>query len=86
MEGSRAVESFNENQFISVYVYFSGREAEKGLKEFEDKTAGASLEAHGNNQMANVLLFYVTGNASKDYDGGIAGYEMTRLFDPKKET
>lgn len=56
----------NENQLISMYVYSSSQEAEKGIKDFEDKTEAASVEAHRKYQVANVLLFYVTDEESID--------------------
>jgi len=58
--------TINENQLISIYVYSSSQEAEKGLKDFEDMTATASVETHSKYQIANVLLFYVTEDAFKD--------------------
>ncbi|MDQ6420476.1 hypothetical protein RB620_13615 [Paenibacillus sp. LHD-117] len=58
--------TINENQLISFYVYSSSQETEKGLKEFEDKTATALVVPHTKYQIANVLLFYVHEGSSKD--------------------
>jgi uncharacterized lipoprotein NlpE involved in copper resistance len=58
--------TINESQLISIYVYSSSQEAEKGLKDFEDKTAVASVEQHSKFQIANVLLFYVQKGSFKD--------------------
>ncbi|PYI56642.1 hypothetical protein DLM86_04050 [Paenibacillus flagellatus] len=58
--------SIHENQLISIYVYSSGQQAEKGLKDFEEKTAAATVVPHSKYRIANVLLFYVAGPALKD--------------------
>ena len=51
--------TINKNQLISFYVYSSSQETEKGLTEFEDKTAAALVVPYTKYQIANVLLFYV---------------------------
>jgi len=48
----------NEDQLISIYVYSSSNGVKKGIKDFEDNTAGADVVAHGRYQVANVLIFY----------------------------
>ncbi|MOA44225.1 hypothetical protein D3C78_1664640 [compost metagenome] len=42
-----------------MYVYSSSQEAEKEIKDFEDKTEAASVETIRKYQVANVMLFYV---------------------------
>lgn len=58
--------TINEGQLISIYVYSSNQEAEKGLKDFEDKISTASVVPHSKFQIANVLLFYVPEGSSDD--------------------
>ncbi|WP_246066962.1 hypothetical protein [Paenibacillus koleovorans] len=58
--------TINQNQLISFYVYSSSQETEKGLKEFEDKTATALVVPHTKFQIANVLFYYVHNGFPKD--------------------
>lgn len=46
-------------QLISLYVYRSSREAEKGIKDFEKKTATAGVVAHNRYHIANIVLYDV---------------------------
>ncbi|QGR00131.1 hypothetical protein EHS13_16845 [Paenibacillus psychroresistens] len=64
--GTPETYTINENQLISIYVYSSNKEVKKGLKDFEDKTATASVVIHSKYEIANALLFYVKEDAFKD--------------------
>jgi hypothetical protein len=44
---------------ISVYIYDSTKEREKGLEDFRDKTATSNVESYNYYEVKNVLLFYV---------------------------
>ncbi|AJY74040.1 hypothetical protein [Paenibacillus beijingensis] len=71
--------TINEGQLISIYVYPSSREAKKGIKDFEEKTAAASVVPHNRYQVANVLLFYVTEGSPDDKRIELVVEEMRSL-------
>lgn len=73
--------TMNESQLISIYVYSSNKEAEKGLKDFEDKTAVASVVHHSKYQIANVLLFYVPEASSIDERVDLVIEDMKTLME-----
>ncbi|MFX3636935.1 MAG: hypothetical protein ACE3L7_30045 [Candidatus Pristimantibacillus sp.] len=58
--------SIDENESISIYVYLSSKAANKGFKEFEDKTATAGVVPHTIHRVGNVLLFHITDSAALD--------------------
>ncbi|WP_054957514.1 hypothetical protein [Paenibacillus dakarensis] len=56
----------DDKQSISIYIFTSSKEAKKGLKDFEDKTATADVVPHRKYQAANILLFHVADDAFED--------------------
>ena len=55
-----------DNQSISLYIYSSGKEAIKGLKDFESHTETADVVPHRVYRAANVLLFLIVDDAHQD--------------------
>ena len=45
---------------LSVYVFSSARDREKGIHRFEEKTATAEVVEHKAYEMNNILVFYVS--------------------------
>jgi hypothetical protein len=48
-----------DGKMLSVYIYDSTKEREKGLEDFRDKTASADVVSYNYYEVKNVLLFYV---------------------------
>lgn len=48
-----------DGKMLSVSIYDSTKEREKGLEDFRDKTATANVVSHNYYEVKNVLLFYV---------------------------
>jgi hypothetical protein len=46
-------------KMLSVYIYDSTKERERGLDDFHDKTAFANVVSYNYYDVKNVLLFYV---------------------------
>ncbi|MCR2806645.1 hypothetical protein [Paenibacillus soyae] len=46
-----------QEQLISIYIFPSSEALEKGIEDFEAKTALADVVSHGRYQVANVLIF-----------------------------
>ncbi|MCQ6561810.1 hypothetical protein [Paenibacillus mendelii] len=47
-----------DGELISIYIYSSSNGVLKGMQDFERQTAGADVAAHGEYQVANVLIFH----------------------------
>ncbi|UTE76696.1 hypothetical protein [Rossellomorea sp. KS-H15a] len=45
---------------LSLYVFSSTRDREKGLQRFEEKTAKAEVVEHKAYEMNNILVFYIS--------------------------
>ncbi|MGG1634590.1 hypothetical protein [Paenibacillus sp. NRS-1760] len=50
--------NYNTSQSISIYIYSSSKEAEKGLEDFANSWAAADLASYRSHHVANVLFFY----------------------------
>lgn len=51
-----------ENNTLSVYVFPSASDREKGVQVFEEITAAAELVEHKAYELSNILVFYVSGD------------------------
>ncbi|UGB28728.1 hypothetical protein [Metabacillus sp. B2-18] len=49
-----------ENNTLSVYVFPSSNDREKGVQVFEETTAAAELVEHKAYELSNILVFYVS--------------------------
>ncbi|MBB4823258.1 hypothetical protein HNO89_000478 [Sporosarcina luteola] len=48
-----------DGKLVSVYIYNSVEEREKGLEDFRDKTASMNVVSYHVYEVENVLIFYV---------------------------
>lgn len=53
---------FIEGNTLSIYVFPTEDAREKGMEDFEEKTAAAELEIHKTFTNKNVLVFYTEGS------------------------
>ncbi|UOQ85760.1 hypothetical protein [Gracilibacillus salinarum] len=53
---------FVDGTTLSIYVFPTVDAREKGMDDFEEKTAAASLEQHKTFTVQNALVFYVEGS------------------------
>jgi hypothetical protein len=53
---------FIDGRTLSIYVFPTVDAREKGLNDFEEKTATMELEVHKTFTNINILIFYVEGN------------------------
>ncbi|MFF2885517.1 hypothetical protein [Paenibacillus sp. NPDC057967] len=74
----------NDKEIISIYVYASSEGVKEGIKDFEYKTATASVIPHKKYQVANVLIFYSSRGDPEDERIEMVLEDMKALAEQKR--